>query len=509
MSENRLEMRGVTKSYDGVTVLKEADFTLAGGEIHALIGENGAGKSTLMNVLGGVIPSDSGEIRIDGAVVRMRDPSASKEAGVAFIHQELNLVNDLPVYENLFLGDEPLTRFGLVDHAAMIARTKEILAQLRVALSPETMVGELDASYKQVVEIAKAIRLNARILIMDEPTTSLTNVEIENVFAILRTLREKGVGIIFISHKLREVVELCDSYTVLRDGRIVANGRIREENMTENDIARFMVKCEPAASVQTGSATMGEPVLEVSGYASKGHFRDIGFTLRKGEILGFTGLLGDGRTALFQSLFGFRRGASGTVRVSGRPYHARTTTEALRAGVGYVPGNRKENGIIKDFTIRENLTLVALRRFTKRGMLRAALEEACVEKHRAALSIRMESGRNLITSLSGGNQQKIVLAKWMEAGPEVLILDNPTQGVDIGGKCDIYDIIRDMARGGAGVIVLSNEAQEVLQVADRILVMYHGEIAGELSGAQANEENIMILATGGRLEARAGTGTEG
>lgn len=509
MQQNLLEMQRVTKSYDGVTVLRDADFTLAGGEIHALIGENGAGKSTLMNVLGGVIHADHGEIRINGETVRIQNPTDAKAAGIAFIHQELNLVNDLPIYENLFLGAEPMRKFGWVDHGTMIARTKEVLDQLQVDLSPTTPVSRLDASYKQVVEIAKAILLNARIIIMDEPTSSLTNVEIHNVFRIMRTLRDKGVGIIFISHKLREVVELCDSYTVLRDGRIVASGSIRDEGMTENDIARFMVKCAPASDRAARVKPTGEAVFEVEGYASGHAFRDIGFSLRKGEILGFTGLLGDGRTELFQSLFGFRGKAEGTVRLRGRRLRLRNTTDALRAGIGYVPGNRKENGIIKDFSIRENITLVALRKFERWGLLRHERESECLSRHKDALSIKMDDGAKPITSLSGGNQQKVVLGKWLEAGPEVLILDNPTQGVDIGGKCDIYDIIRDMAEQGVGVIVLSNEAQEVLQVCDRILVMYHGEIAGELDGAVATEEDIMILATGGMLEAGTETGTEG
>ncbi|MDF2876941.1 MAG: sugar transporter ATP-binding protein [Clostridia bacterium] len=495
-----LEMRKINKSFDANHVVKDVDFNMKKGEIRALIGENGAGKSTLMNILGGVIPLDNGEIYIDNQKTEIQNPSSAKALGIAFIHQELNLINDLTVYENLFLGSEILKKSGFLDVEKMCEKTKEVLELLKINLNPKTMVKTLDASYKQVVEIAKAIMLNARIIIMDEPTTSLTNVEIENVFTIMRTLRNNGVSIIFISHKLKELISVCDSYSILRDGMLVADGNMEEDKMTEVDIARYMVNCSTQKDTSYRRREIGETILEVKNYSMEKTFSDINFSLRKGEILGFTGLLGDGRSELFQSLFGEKRGAVGTIEHKGKEISIKNTTAALNAGIGYVPSNRKENGIIKDLTIVENLTLVALNQFKRKGLLDHKRENDCTDKYKEDLRIKMGSKHNLITSLSGGNQQKIVLAKWLEANPDVLILDNPTQGVDIGGKSDIYSIIFDLAEKGISIIILSSEAQEVMRLCDRMMIMYHGFVTGELSAEEVTEEKIMILATGGSLE---------
>lgn len=491
-----LEMRKINKFFDATHAVKDVDFVLKKGEIHALVGENGAGKSTLMNILGGVVHADSGSIFLDGKEIKITNPSAAKEHGIAFIHQELNLVNDLEVYSNMFLGDEIRGKTGLLDIPQMCGKAQEVLDMLNVKLNPKTKVSELDASYKQIVEIAGAILQKASIIIMDEPTTSLTDVEIENVFKIMRSLKENGIGIVFISHKLKEVVEICDSYCIMRDGAVVADGNIKEDKMTEVSIADYMVKSGFREKHVSRDRDLGESILEVSNYSRDSAFSDISFALAKGEILGFTGLLGDGRSELFQSLFGARKGAHGVVKRNDREIRIKDTTAALKAGIGYVPNNRKENGIIKDLTIAENLTLVALKKFVKRVLISRKQENDICMKGKDALRIKMNHPDDLITSLSGGNQQKVVLGKWMESDIDVLILDNPTQGVDVGGKQDIYEIITAMAQRGMGIIVLSNEAPEILRLCDRIIVMYHGKIVGEMSREDATEELIMRLATG-------------
>ena len=464
-----LEMRGICKSFGSNDVLKHVDFSIQGGEICALLGENGAGKSTLMNILGGVLPADRGEIVIDGAAVHFRTPSDSLSAGVAFIHQELSLINDLAIYENMFIGRELKTKYGLLDAKTMIQKTQEVFDRLELHLDPRTMVRELDASYKQIVEISRAMMMEASLIIMDEPTTSLTDPEIERVFDMMRMLQKQNVAIVFISHKLKEVMEVCNRYTVLRDGNMVAAGPVAE--VTTADLARFMV---------------GHDVRTENLHQDK----ELG-----GEILRGEGL-GDGRSELFQAVFGDLP-YTGQLFMEGQPVKVTSTPQAIRLGIGYVPRNRKENGIIKDMDIVENGSMVTLPRLARRGLIDQRRRDAEFDRQVGELHIKMGKKTDLITSLSGGNQQKVVLAKWLSAHPKVLILDNPTQGVDVGAKEEIYDIILRLAREGVAVVVLSSEAQEIIRVCDRALVLYHGALQGEVSGADMNEQTIMHLATGG------------
>lgn len=496
---NILEMYGIKKSFGAICAVKDVDFSLEQGTIHALIGENGAGKSTLMNILGGVIHADSGKMTVEGSNVSILSPSDAKKLGIAFIHQELNVVNDLTVYENMFLGSEITKKSGFIDVSAMCAKTKEVLDQLEIDLDPKTLVNDLNASYKQIVEISKAIMLNARIIIMDEPTTSLTNIEIEHVFEIMRTLKKCGVSIIFISHKLKEVISICDRFTVLRDGVVVAVGDAKADGLSEIDLARHMVGRDIQNEHYFRQRELGGCVLEVQDYHLSKCFSNINFYIRKGEIVGFTGLLGDGRSDLFQSLFGVKKGARGCVLHNGKAISINNAEQALKEGLGYVPRNRKENGIIKDLSILGNITIVTLKKFARRILIDHKKEIECCNKYMEQLRIKMSDAEAPITSLSGGNQQKIVLAKWLESSPSLLILDNPTQGVDVGAKNEIYSIISNLANDGMSIIVLSSEAQEVLRVCDRIYVMYHGTIVGELSRKDADEEKIMILATGGSI----------
>lgn len=488
-----LLMKEISKSFGSNLVLDKVDFSLEGGQVKALLGENGAGKSTLMNILGGVLPADGGQILIDGQEVSFHNPRESLDHGIAFIHQELNLINDLAVYENLFLGREVHKKGGALDHAAMKARTQEVFDRMGLDLDPSAMVRDLDASYKQIVEISRAMMMNAQLVIMDEPTTSLTDPEIERVFSMMRTLRNQGVGLIFISHKLGEVMEICDSYTVLRDGHMVASGLVKDT--TSRQIAADMVGHELVVK-ERKCPERGEVVLKGEHLGDGHYFNDVSFEIHRGEVVGFTGLLGDGRSELFQAVFGAGKLTSGTLEVCGRPVTIHSTSQAVKLGLGYVPRNRKENGIIKDMSIFENGSLATLSSRRKGPFLDNERLEEDFARQKAGLSIKMGSEDDLITSLSGGNQQKVVLARWLSASPKILILDNPTQGVDVGAKEEIYEIILRLASEGVAVVVLSSEAQEVIRVASRCYVMYHGRITTSLEGGDMNEHNIMSLATG-------------
>ena len=493
-----LSMEKIYKSFGSNRVLHGVDFTLGSGEICALLGENGAGKSTLMNILGGVLPADEGTIRLDGNAVHFENPMASLDAGIGFIHQELNLINDLTIYENLFLTHLP-KKGVFLDADGMKQKTRELFERMNLDLNPDTMVRDLDASYKQIVEISRALMQDASIIIMDEPTTSLTDPEIQRVFAMMRTLKEQGVGIIFISHKLGEVMEICDRYTVLRDGNMVAAGAVKDTNPKE--LAAHMVGHE----VQTGNLKQdlqyGDEILRLDDLSDEKHFHNISLSVRAGEVLGVTGLLGDGRSELFQTVFGaMGRKYSGTISLEGKPLRINNTHQALNAGIAYLPRNRKENAILKDMSILDNGSLVFLPKIKKRFFIDEKQQKDLFLQQKESLQIKMGDMNDLITSLSGGNQQKVVLAKWLMAGPKVLILDNPTQGVDVGAKEEIYTIIRRLAAEGVAVVVLSSEAQEVIRLCDRSIVLFHGRQVGQVEGDDMNEQTIMYLATGGNQQ---------
>ena len=360
-----LSMRGIVKSFGANDVLKSVDFSLRGGEICALLGENGAGKSTLMNILGGVLRPDAGQILLDDKPQTFQNPGQSLDAGIAFIHQELNLINDLPIYENMFIGRELKKKNGFLDHPRMIAETRKVFERMALSLDPRAMVRDLDASYKQIVEISRALLMNAQIIIMDEPTTSLTDPEIEHVFEILRTLKKQNVGIVFISHKLREVMEICDRYTVLRDGVMVSEGYVKD--VTTDRLARDMVGHEVRNEPLNRCAKLGDEVLRLEDLTQEPHYRHISLSVRAGEVLGVTGLLGDGRSEIFRTVFGDAGKYQGNIIVGGKPVQMHSTQQALALGIGYVPRNRKENGIIKDMNILENGSIVTLPRLTHRG----------------------------------------------------------------------------------------------------------------------------------------------
>lgn len=493
-----IEMRNIVKSFGSNQVLKDVSLSLNGGEICALIGENGAGKSTLMNILGGVCKMDSGSIYLDGKKVEFNTPAESLDAGIAFIHQELNLINDLPIYENMFLGREIKNKRGRLDLTVMIQETEEVFKQMNVDLDPKTMVRDLDASYKQIVEICRAMMMKSSVIIMDEPTTSLTEPEIKRVFNMMNMLKDRKVGIIFISHKLNEVMEICQRYLVLRDGRLVAEGSVSE--VTTSDLARFMVGYNVRVESLSKHRDLGNEVLRVEGLTHKPAYSNVSFSVKRGEVLGVTGLLGDGRSELFQSIFGAYDVSSGKIYIDGKETKIHSVMQALDEGIGYLPRNRKENGIIKDMNIIENASIVTWPKFAKHGTIDMKHHIEAFEKQVKELRIKMDKSFDSINSLSGGNQQKVVLAKWLSASPKLLILDNPTQGVDVGAKEDIYDIILKLAEKNIAIVVLSSEAQEIIRICNRALVMYHGVIQGEVTGSAMNEHDIMLLATGGKLD---------
>ena len=483
MSEPVIALNKLTKSYGKHRGIEEISFTVERGEIFGFIGPNGAGKSTTIRTLMGLLKPTGGTASVFGLDCGRQASEIAKDVG--YLPSENCYYNSMKVKEMLLYTAE---LYGVAGHNRM-----EALAE-RLNLDLSRRIGDLSLGNKKKVGIVSALLPSPKLLIMDEPTTSLTDPEIERVFDMMRMLQKQNVAIVFISHKLKEVMEVCNRYTVLRDGNMVAAGPVAE--VTTADLARFMVGHDVRTENLHQDKELGGEILRGEGLGDGTHFRDISFTVRAGEVLGVTGLLGDGRSELFQAVFGDLP-YTGQLFVEGQPVKVTSTPQAIRLGIGYVPRNRKENGIIKDMDIVENGSMVTLPRLARRGLIDQRRRDAEFDRQVSELHIKMGKKTDLITSLSGGNQQKVVLAKWLSAHPKVLILDNPTQGVDVGAKEEIYDIILRLAREGVAVVVLSSEAQEIIRVCDRALVLYHGALQGEVSGADMNEQTIMHLATGG------------
>lgn len=493
-----LSMNHINKSFNRVQVLNNVSLQVEQGEIHALLGENGAGKSTLMNILGGVYQPDSGTIRMNGQTVKMTNPRVSRDLGISFIHQELNVVPDLRVYENMFLGSELKNIWGFVQVKEMCHQTRQILTQLGVDINPKQYVRDLDTSYKQLIEISKALLHKSKLIIMDEPTSALAEHEVERLFDLMRNLKRSGVSIIYISHKLNEIKQICDRYTVLRDGEVVGTGCIKEEDI--NTMTRLMVGKTIAEDRIAYTHELGPVTLEVNDLSSKGLFKRIHFSVRQGEIVGFTGLVGDGRTELFESLFGYRKIDSGEVKVRGEVVNIDHPCEAIRTGIGFVPKDRKENAIVKDLSVVHNMSLSAIDRFEKYGFIQEGREWDKFQYYEQTLNIKVHHPSVTIDQLSGGNQQKVVIAKWLEVNPQIIVFDNPTQGIDVGAKQEIYEMLVRLAEKGKSVIVLSPEASEVLKICHKIYVMFQGEISAVFNGDEATEDEILGYATGSNRE---------
>jgi rhamnose transport system ATP-binding protein len=478
---------GATQALDGVSL------ELRPAEAHALVGENGAGKSTLVKILAGVHQPDAGRIVLDGRLVQIHGPAHARELGIAVVHQEPSLFPDLSVAENVFLGHQPTTRLGRIDWARMRRDAERLFDKLDVGILPASPVRGLSMADQQLVEIAKALSLDARILIMDEPTASLSLHEVERLFSIVRPLRDRGLGVLFVSHRLEEVFELCERATVLRDGKHVITAPTSQ--LSTGDLIRHMVGRDVSLFPQASTAR-GEVLLEVRGLIRSDAFRDVSFTVRAGEIVGFAGLVGAGRTEVARVLFGIDRPDAGEILLQGRPVAFDSPSAALRAGIAYVPEDRHQQGLVLDFPIASNVSLPVLRRLFPRWFVNRPAERRLAERYTAQLRVRMTDVEQLVSSLSGGNQQKVVIAKWLATEPRVLILDEPTRGIDIGAKIEVHHIISELAAGGLGIVLISSDLPEVLAMSHRILVMHEGRLTAELGQAEATEERVMFAATG-------------
>ena len=488
-------MKGIEKRFPGVHALKNAGFDLRPGEVHALMGENGAGKSTLMKILSGGYERDGGTIHVDGNAVQFDGPRAAQDAGVGIIHQELSLMNDLTAAQNIFIGREPRRRFGRLDETALNAQAAEIFSQMNLNLDPRTPVHQMTIAKQQMVEIAKALSYRSHILVMDEPTAALNDAEIADLFTIIRKLRAEGAGIIYISHKMDELKQIADRVTIMRDGETVGTVPAAETPIAE--IIKMMVgRALSDSALELADFDESDVALEVK-KLNRGHeIKDVSFKVRKGEILGFAGLMGAGRTEVARAIFGADPIDGGTVLVHGSKVVIKSPTDAVAAGIGYLSEDRKHFGLATGMDVRANIAMTNLEKFTSRfGVLDEAAMEATAKDYIARLGIRTPSDRQEVRLLSGGNQQKVVIAKWLLRDCDVLIFDEPTRGIDVGAKAEIYKLLIDLAAQGRAIIVISSELPEVLRISHRIAVMCEGRLTGTLDREDATQESIMKLAT--------------
>ena len=487
-----LKMNGITKSFNGVTVLKDVQLTIEPGEVHALLGENGAGKSTLMNVLTGVFPRDAGRIEFDGKEVGAVTISQSEAMGIAFVHQELNLFNDLKVYENIFLGKEYCNKLGKLNKKKMIAEARELFEELGVDIDPAELVENLKTSQKQLLEISKALFFDAKLLILDEPTTSLNNDEVAHLFHIVNNLKKKGTSFIFISHKMPEIFELSDSYTVFRNGSFIATGKIADTD--PESVTKLMVGESYSNADVYQKRETGETILELDGFSGPG-FYNVSLSVNKGQIIGLTGLQGSGSSELMQCIFGSTHATEGTIKLHGKDVKIHSIHEAMKSKVAMLASNRKENSVITDMNLLENMYLSEHTLSAGRLPIHKKKEKEKFEKYRALLNIKAQSPESLILYLSGGNQQKVFIARWLNTDAEILLLDNPTQGIDVGAKAEIYKLILELAKSGKTILINTLEIPEIQKVADYCVVFYNGTIIKKLDHNEIDETTVMLYST--------------
>jgi ribose transport system ATP-binding protein len=489
-----VRLKAIEKRFPGVHALKAVDFDLRVGEVHALMGENGAGKSTLMKCLSGVYQPDGGEILLDGKPVRISGPKDAQDHGISIIHQELMLMKDLTAAQNVFIGREPRRSFGILDEAKLNQAAAELFAQLNIRIAPTDLVAGMSVARQQMIEIAKALSYRSRVLIMDEPTAALTEAEIGDLFAMIRRLRAEGVGIVYISHRMDEIKEISDRITVMRDGAFV--GTVPAKDTPMNQIISMMVGRElTETQVAFPDLTGAEVALEVTGLKRGRMVRDVSFSLKKGEILGFAGLMGAGRTEVARAIFGADLPEAGEIRVRGKPVTIRGTRDAVLAGIGYLSEDRKHQGLALGMDVRANIGLTVMERLSDRfGRIDEGRLGRIALDFIAKLGIRTPSDRQEVRLLSGGNQQKVVIAKWLLRDSDILIFDEPTRGIDVGAKAEIYRLMNQLAADGKAIIVISSELPEVLRLSHRIAVMCEGRLTGILPGG-ATQEQIMALAT--------------
>jgi ribose transport system ATP-binding protein len=496
MAELLVEMTGISKSFPGVHALDGCRFELRSGEVHALVGENGAGKSTMMKILAGIYHRDGGSIKVKGREVEIPSPRAAQDLGISIIHQELNLMGHLTVAQNIFIGREPRGALPFVlDDRALNAKASELFETLHLKLDPRARVSGLAVAQQQMVEIAKALSFSSDVLIMDEPTAALTDTEIDELFRIIRHLRERGAGIVHISHRLEELKQISDRVTVMRDGRYVDTVQTAEASI--GSIIGMMVgRTIYEAAPELPEHPDPEVVLEVRNLNRGRVIRDVSFQLHRGEILGISGLVGAGRTEVVRAAFGADRRDSGEILVHGKPVAIRTPADAVAHGIGYLSEDRKRYGLALIMDVEANIVLASLRRFAGRlGLIKFGRTKAAAEGQVKGLAIKTPSLAQRVRNLSGGTQQKVVVAKWLTADTEILIFDEPTRGIDVGAKSEIYRLLNDLAQQGKAIIMISSELPEILRMSHRILVMCEGRITGELSAADATQEKIMGFAT--------------
>ena len=492
MNETVLEFKNIHKEYPGVHALKNVSFSLRAHEVHALVGENGAGKSTLIKTCSGAVTPSSGTILVNGQEFSQLNPMLSRENGISVIYQEFNLVNELSVAENIFLG-RAIRNGIIIDSKTMNLRAKELFDQLGIDINPNTLVKNLSTGFQQMVEISKAISMNARILIMDEPSASLTNTELESLFKIIRKLRSEGAAIIYISHRLDEIFEMSDRVSVLRDGELIAN--LKTSETSHNELVKLMVGRElndifPEKKIDKDRPT----ILELDNISGNG-LKNISFGLKKGEILGLGGLVGAGRTELAEILFGIAKATNGVMKLHGKELNICNPIEAIENGIALVPEDRKQQGVLLHMSIEENITMPILQKISKATVINKSKEKSIINKYVDAMRIKTPNIQQLVGKLSGGNQQKVVLAKWLAADPDIIIFDEPTRGIDVGAKQEIYTIMNNLVNAGKTLLMISSDMEELLGVSDRIIVLSEGKITGELQREDFNQETVLKYAS--------------
>jgi ribose transport system ATP-binding protein len=494
MTHTVLQMRQIRKTFPGVVALDNVDFELRRGEVHILLGENGAGKSTLMKILSGAYQKSAGQIIFDGTEVEIKNPKHAQTLGISTVYQEFNLIPHLPIGENIFLGREPVRVAGIIDRRAILEEAKRALVGLGLTIDPRRLVKNLRVAEQQMVEVAKALSLDARILIMDEPTAALTEHEIGELFATIRKLKEKGVAIVYISHRMEELFEIGDRVTVLRDGRSVGTYDVHE--LSKSELIRLMVNRDLTELFPKEHASRGPEVLRVENLCTKGGLNDISFSLHKGEVLGVAGLLGAGRTELARAIFGLDHISSGSIYVNGVVKKMTSPRSAIKSGLGFLTEDRKSQGLVLPLSVERNLCLSSVDKFSRWGVMNTKNERKAARRYTEELRIKTPSLDQKVVFLSGGNQQKVVLSKWLCSDAEVFIFDEPTRGVDVGAKAEIYQLMNRLTAAGVAIMMISSEMLEVLGMSDRIMVMVGGRIAGEFSAKESTQERILQCALG-------------
>lgn len=489
-----LQLRGITKRFYSTEVLHQVDVDFDSGEIHVLIGENGAGKSTLMKIVAGIYQQDAGTITLDGKEVSFQKPLDAIAHRISMIHQELMPIPYLTVAENIFLGREPLNKMGLLDRKTLIQKTQELLDMMEIEIDPDIEMRKLSVAQIQLVEIAKAVSFRSRVLIMDEPTSAISDKEIEKLYKLIFRLKSEGIAIIFISHKLDEIFRVADKITVLRDGEMVGTKLVGE--LDKDMLISMMIGRDLVNVYEKQSIPRGEPILEVRNLTRKGQFENVSFTLYRNEILGIAGLMGAGRTELVETIFGLRRADSGQILINGKEVIMRSPSDAQKHRIALIPEERKVSGLNLKDTTGFNISLCDLKEFTRHGVLQKKEENRRIDEMMQEMNVKAESRKTPVVSLSGGNQQKVVIAKWMMIDPDILIMDEPTRGIDIGAKSEIYKLITELVKQGKAVLMVSSELPEVIGMSDRVLVLSAGRLTGELTGEQINQQDIMRCATG-------------